>query len=180
VTLYLLIKIGEMAARIVDPLAEKLPYSPPVSVMLVYAAGLLLGAAMSFLAGLLAQRMEGKQFARWLEDRFLLRFPPYAMARTVGQQLAGLQGDAGRSFIPVLVRNGDDWEIGLQSEPAADGYVTVFMPEVPNPWTGTVRIVAADRVYPVDMPLGEVLRGFQGAGRGITLAALFSEKHAKS
>ena len=45
----------------------------------------------------------------------------------------------------VLVETNVGWRIGVQREAARAGFVTVFLPGAPNPHSGEVYLVPADR-----------------------------------
>ena len=46
----------------------------------------------------------------------------------------------------VLVETDVGWQIGVQTETSRGGFVAVFMPEAPNPYSGGVYFVPADRI----------------------------------
>jgi len=79
-----------------------------------------------------------------------------------------------KAFKAVFVRFDDQGQIAFEVERLADGRVTVFLPGAPDPWSGSVLVVDADRVTPVDLEILPVSRTFKNLGRG-TAAALGQE-----
>jgi uncharacterized membrane protein len=165
VILVILVKVGEVAVKTADPVADMLPYSKVTAITIVYVAGAILIAFVAFVVGMFARSLSSGKLVSWLEDRVLMRFPPYAVVRNVSQNIAGIEDDRGMK--PVLVRVDHGWQVGFAVEPANAGYITIFMPDVPNPASGVVRIVASESVTPIDAPVQEVFKCLKRSGRDL-------------
>jgi uncharacterized membrane protein len=163
--LVILVKAGEIAVKAADPVADMLPYSKALSIIIVYTAGAVLIALLAFLAGLFARSLSTGKLVAWLEERILMRFPPYAAIRSVSQNIAGIDDDHGLK--PVLVRVENGWQVGFEVEPAGADSVTVFMPEAHNPTSGVVQIIANERISHIDASMHDVLKCLKRSGRGL-------------
>ena len=167
VAIVVVVKAAQIALRAADPLVELLPFPHPVAALAIDITGGILIALICFAAGLLAGSIKSEPIGAWLEEKLGSVFPPYNAIRTIGQNMAGMEADD--TLRPVLVRNGEAWEIGLLSETHKGArFVSVFMPGSPNPWSGTVRIAATSDVRPIKVPLGQVLKSLKQSGRGLS------------
>jgi hypothetical protein len=67
---------------------------------------------------------------------------------------------------PALVETDDGWAFALVVERQPPGYCTVFLPDAPTPTSGSVRIVQARRVRPLDAPMLSLLACLTRSGSG--------------
>ena len=79
-----------------------------------------------------------------------------------------------RGFKPALVEIEDAFAPGFIVEELPDGRYTVFLPSAPTPMAGTIFIIDAARVHPVDIPFTTAFQCVAkwGTGAGQLLAAL--------
>ncbi|QDU91751.1 hypothetical protein Pla175_51820 [Pirellulimonas nuda] len=143
-------------------------YSPLKSAQayaIAVVAALAIVVALSFAAGLVAQRSIGQQFSSWVEKNLTLLFPRYAIFK---QQLAGNLGGGRPEELPksVLVRVQDATWLGLEMERSEEGWVTVYRPSSPDPWTGSVVLLRAEQVEPIDAEFLRLLTCYEQLGRG--------------
>ena len=66
----------------------------------------------------------------------------------------------------VFAQLGGAWRLGVQTDIASGGLAAVFIPNSPNPFSGSVFFVASDRVQRLDVPLVEALRCLERCGVG--------------
>jgi uncharacterized membrane protein len=66
----------------------------------------------------------------------------------------------------VLVETDVGWQIGVQTEAARGGFVTVFLPGAPNPHSGGVYFVPADRIRSPDVKQVGALNCMRRCGIG--------------
>jgi len=108
-------------------------------------------ALACFLAGLIARSMTAQRFVRGLENTVLSKVPAYEYLK---QESASALGVATMTEQPVvLVETDVGWQIGVQTEAARGGFVTVFLPGAPNPHSGGVYFVPADRIRSPEVKL---------------------------
>ena len=65
----------------------------------------------------------------------------------------------------VLAQLGGAWRIGVQTG-VVGGLVAVFVPDFPNPMSGSVFLVAADSVRPASVPLAAAIGCLRRCGAG--------------
>ena len=115
---------------------------------LVLVAGIVVVLAACFLLGLLIRTRLGATTYGSIERRYLKRLPGYEPITSI------LRGFAHKSdgYRPVTVSLfGEGTAVfGLMVETNADGTVTVFVPAAPTMAVGTVHVVDAARVRPLD------------------------------
>lgn len=143
-------------------------YSPLKSAQayaIAVVAALAIVVALCFLAGLIAERSIGQRFSGWVEKNLTLLFPRYAIFK---QQLAGNLGGGRPEELPksVLCRVQDTHWLGLEMERSADGWVTVYRPSSPDPWTGSVLLLRAEQVEPNGVDFMRLLTCYEHLGRG--------------
>ena len=66
----------------------------------------------------------------------------------------------------VLVETDFGWQIGVETEKATGGLAAVFLPGAPNPHSGAVYFVPADRVRSSDVKLVAALNCMRRCGIG--------------
>jgi uncharacterized membrane protein len=158
-----------LAHKVGDPLAAHLP--PEVGfglrMPLLLAVGVLI--IFSFLAGIFARTVYAEKITNRLETTLLSKVPGYALLKSTGASMLGAEGAS--AYPVVMVRFDDSHQLGLRTDVLANGRVAVFIPGTPDPQSGTVHFVAADRVQLTGLPLAtamQLLKNY-GAGTGALL-----------
>jgi hypothetical protein len=115
----------------------------------------------------------GRALSDRLERLVLYRVPGYLLVRGAASGVPGLQ--RGSDFAPVLIRTGEGWKFALLVERLPQGFCTVFVPDAPTPTSGSVVLVEANHVRPLEASvlslMGCLTRSGVGAGR-LAIAAL--------
>ena len=106
----------------------------------------------------------GRKLARWLEDSLLGNLPQYRMVKTMAEGLA--QVEDAQNLRPALVSIEGGWQLCYLLEEVRAGWVAVFLPQSPTPMSGTVMYMPAERVRPLDMPIGEAVLLVKRLGAG--------------
>lgn len=150
--------------EVVAVLKEWLPVSSALGYCLVFALAIGVLIFACFTAGLIARRSIGKRIGATIEKNLLLLFPRYAIFK---EQLTGNIGGefAKGGMKPVLVRLQDMSRLGLEVERGPEGTVTVYLPSAPDPWTGTVALLQADQVMPINAEPAAFMSTFEKLGR---------------
>jgi uncharacterized membrane protein len=167
-----LIVIGALIGQVVpivlsiaEVLGEFIPLKTAGGIGLLILLAVVVVLLLCFAAGLLARRSLGRKISENFEKYLLLLFPRYGIIK---DQMAGSIGgkNARPSMKPVLARLDDSLRMGFEIERPDTGLVTVYLPGSPDPWLGTVVLLNADRVEPVDMEFGDAVTIFEQLGRG--------------
>jgi len=163
----LLMEIVQMVVGLATPIAGMFPAgtfddakSPVVlAVTLLAGASLLIGIAMRSSA---AQRL-----GNWIQEKTLNKLPIYRFVRTLVSGLVGAEKKG--SFKPALFDAGNGQrEIIYLVEDLGDGGFTALFPHAPTGFAGQVKIVAKERIAPLDASLGDVslVMNHMGLGAG--------------
>ena len=159
-------KILPIAHKLVDPLAERIPYESVVGLdvpVLLTVAMILL---FCFAVGLLAKTRVAKHLVKTLETSLLGKIPGYDLLQSMSADVAGVEGKDGHQVI--LVRFDEAWQFGLRLENISNGkLVAVFIPDSPTPQTGSVMMVEADRVKPTNIPITALFSCLKNRGTGL-------------
>ncbi len=161
---WLLSYVFNIVMAIYKPLKEHLPFEGTLSLALLFLAaiGVLLG--LCFICGLATRRAIARKFSQTIEKQLVTFFPKYAIYKDM---VAGnIGGDAVTpSLKPVTVRFDDYLRIGFESGRTAQGLVIVYLPGSPDPWIGSVALVADDRVAALDVNFNETAGICERLGR---------------
>ena len=161
---FVLGKAFEFVSRGLKPVAAVIPdrlASAPTATAIL---AILVLALLCFFAGLLAQTNLAQRFVRGLEGSVLSMLPGYEYLKQAGTSVLGL-GEASE-HPHVLVQLGDAWRIGVQTDHIGKDLVAVFLPNSPNPMSGSVFLVAADRVRPLEGSLASAIACLRRCGAG--------------
>lgn len=67
---------------------------------------------------------------------------------------------------PITARFDDSWQLAFEIERIEEGNVVIFLPGVPDPWSGSVCIVTEDRVTPLDLTVKSAVELMRRLGKG--------------
>jgi uncharacterized membrane protein len=164
VVLYVLGQGLALAARAVQPLVPLLPFQNVGGIALASMAALALVLLLCFGAGLLARAAVGRAFSERFENRLQTLYPRYSVIKAMSQ---GLHGAVGQQVLkPVLASFDDHQLIAFDMERLDDGRAVLYLPGAPDAWSGSVVLVAADRLLPLDIEAAELAKALQGLGLG--------------
>lgn len=163
--------IGQLSAIIAPVAAEihrRLPEGTSISfgvASLATVLAILLLLVLCYLAGMVARSAFAAQFAERIEKNVRLLFPRYAILKN--QIASNLGGHAGEATLrPVAVRVHDGVRLGFETERDAGGLVTVYLPGAPDPWSGHLLHVEAERIEPLDVSFGDAAAVCESLGQG--------------
>ena len=121
-------------------------------------------ALICFLAGLLARTAPAQHIISALKSSVLSQIPAYEYLK---QESASALGAAQSTDPPVVfVPMEGGRQLGLQTEPLADGLVPIFVPGAPNPHSGSVFFFPPDIIRPTDVELVAALNCLRRCGAG--------------
>lgn len=149
VLLILIGKVIDVIYSAIRPLLEYLPFHSSAQVALAAALGIIAVIVLCFLAGLVARTTLTQRFVRWIESMVLSNLPGYSLMKGVGASFVGADGNDGRQA--VMVRLESSWTIGFTMDRLEDGRVVVFIPGAPNAFSGTLHIMEANRIEPLNL-----------------------------
>lgn len=116
---------------------------------------ILIVVGVSFFLGLGMISRRGKNVGSWVERTLLFRIPAYAALKAI---LGGFSSvdEEGAVRVGLLTLDEGLKCIVFVMEVHGDGWLTIFVPETPNPASGTVQFAREDRVHRLPVKLHEV------------------------
>jgi len=165
----------QMLRRVSQPVARLLPVDRFFGILAEDLVSVVVIILVFLIAGLFVGTRPGRLLSDRLERAVLYRVPGYLLVRGAVGSFPGLSGDARPE--PALVETNDGWAFALVVERQPQGFCTVFLPDSPTPTSGTVRIVEASRVRPLDAPILSLLACLtrSGTGAGALAARVLSD-----
>jgi uncharacterized membrane protein len=152
-----------LLSRVLAPVTG--PMNLPVFLADLIVVAVMLGAAL--ILGIALKTKPGIALFAGLERSLLHPVPGYVAAKeTLGRLVGGRRRPAFLSVVFVDVTGQGIFVTGFVTEEHADGCRTVFVPTSPNPTSGTVYHVPADKVHPVDVTVESALRCVISCGSG--------------
>jgi uncharacterized membrane protein len=127
-------------------------------------AGIALLIAACFVVGLLVRTGPGRRIKNRFEAAVLERLPGYTFLRGLAKRLTGASEE--HTLEPALVEIEDALVPALIVEELDDGSYTVLVPSAPTPMAGSIYILPAERVHPVDIPFTTAIGVFSKWGTG--------------
>jgi uncharacterized membrane protein len=156
----LLLKAMKSLGRVVRPLARLLPESFPAETVI----SLLIVLMLCLLVGVVLRTPFGQVRQARIENSLLRKIPGYEVIRSMTRQLAG-QGEE-NAWQPALAEIENALVPAFIVEEHDDGRFTVFVPSVPTPLAGTIYILNAERVHPLNVPFKQALKVVTRWGSG--------------
>jgi uncharacterized membrane protein len=164
VLVFILDKAFELARRALKPVTaiipDRLVSGAPTEAILA----IVLIALLCFLAGLFARTRPAQRIVAELESSVLSKVPAYEYLKQAGASVMGLGETADHPV--VFAQLGGAWRIAVQTGVVGGGLIAVFVPNSPNPMSGSVFLVAADSVRPASVPLAAAMACLRRCGAG--------------
>jgi uncharacterized membrane protein len=138
--------------------------------VLLDVAAILAVAVVCLLGGLVARRATAQRMRTKLDHILLGSFPGYAVVKGFAENLQQSEQIAS-SFVPVLVTFDDFCQVAFETERRSEGTVAVYLPGAPNPWSGSVVFVSAERVRKLPISVPEAVKILRTLGRDAEMIA---------
>ena len=117
-----------------------------------------------FFVGVIVRTTLGFAVLAWVEKRFLQKIPGYNLLRNLTQQVA--RDRTHNIWKPAMVELEGALALGFIIEEFDDGRYTIFVPEIPTPFTGAVFIMERARVRPLDVSFTKAINTISRWGEG--------------
>lgn len=161
---FMLTKVFGFMVDIAEPMADWLPVDTVGGIALANLIAIAAIVVVCFLAGLVARNAMATGLVKTLESKVLMKIPGYTIIK-------GIKGgfDKGESnhFKPVALKLGSAERIGFEIQKLTDGRSMVFIPSVPNAFSGITQILPADQVTYLDVPVTQIMELSEKYGSGV-------------
>jgi uncharacterized membrane protein len=122
-----------------------------------------------FFAGLASRTELASRLVRAIDDRLLIVLPGYSALK--GRETGNIGSDGEEIMLaPVLARLDDYSQIAFEIERLDGGMVVVFLPGAPDPGSGSVEFMTADRIEPLDLDHRSAAATLKSLDRGSSVA----------
>ena len=158
-------KAFKISMLVAEPLGGLIPIERVGGVALANILAVLVILVLCYLAGLVARLSHIRRKVAGIDGLLIAVVPGYAMAKTLVSGVIKAEDEVGK-MTPVLVSLDDYKQIAFEVERTPGGYVVVFLPGAPNPWSGSVIYVSEDRVESLDMAPQDAIKNIRVLGRG--------------
>lgn len=162
----LLGKVVQVLWVIALQIGKYLPSDTPLNYVLLFLAAVALVILLCFFCGVLARRAFAMRFTSFVEKYLLMMFPRYAIFK---EQLSGnIGGEICRNRLrPVLVQFDDYQRLAFEVEETTGETATIYLPGSPDPWTGTVILIARERVKSLTIEFGVAVGTMETLGHDL-------------
>jgi uncharacterized membrane protein len=163
ITLVVVGKVFGVSMRLAEPIADRIPFDAVAGIALANILAVAIILLACFLAGFIATSAPGQRLYRKLDELLLNLIPRYAFVKSMTQSFGG---DEESVLQPVMVRFDDLSQIAFEVERGPGNLVTVYLPGSPDPWSGSVAHVEAERVDPLPADFASAIKTLRGVGSG--------------
>ena len=157
-------KAHQLVSNLTEPISAIFTVNRIFGLAIIDLLAILLVLLICFLAGLAARTAWAKRWIAALESAFLSKVPAYDLLKRKMTTQLRFEEDA--DFRPVVARFDDQWQIAIEVDRIAGGYVAVYLPGSPDPWSGSVSIVTEDRITRLDTSRTATVGIFKNLGKG--------------
>ena len=161
---YVLFQAFGVMMLVAEPMADWLPIDTVGGVALANLIAILAIVIVCFLAGLVARNALAHGVVKKLESSVLMKIPGYTLIKGIK---GGFDKNENQHFKPVALALGTAERIGFEIQKLPDGRSIVFIPSVPNAFSGITQILPADQVTYLDVPITLVMEFVEKYGSGV-------------
>ena len=150
----LLVEALQLVVALATPIADLFPKEVFAHTKTPVLIALILIVGVSFLLGLALRSAVLSRVGDWIENAVLNRLPAYTVLKRLTK---GFAKEEAAAFKPgLLISTEGSKDIVYVIEDHGDGQLTVMVPWAPTAFSGSVKVVARDRVEMLDTNIGEV------------------------
>ncbi|KAF2329758.1 DUF502 domain-containing protein [Flavobacterium ginsenosidimutans] len=146
------------------PLVSNLPKISVLGLAIQELIGILIIILICFVAGLLARTAAAEKLVQKLEDGILSFVPGYSFMKSMNENILGLESKDDLKVI--LVPTDAGLQFAFLIEQVSDEKFTVFIPDAPNPWSGSVVFVDKKDITEIDITQKQALACIRKLGYG--------------
>ncbi|KAF2339848.1 DUF502 domain-containing protein [Flavobacterium tistrianum] len=146
------------------PLVSNLPNISVLGLAIQEFIGILIIILICLVAGLLAKTANAKKLVEKLEDGILSFVPGYSFMKNMNENILGLESKDDLKVI--LVPTDAGLQFAFLIEQVNDNKFTVFIPDAPNPWGGSVVFVDKKDITEIDITQKQALACIRKLGYG--------------
>ena len=164
VSILLFQKGNTIIQKITAPVVHNFPKTQVLGIASQELLTLCIVIFFCFLIGLLARTLYAKQLIQKLEDSILGFVPGYSFMKNMNENILGLESN--EDLKVVLVPTDAGFQFAFLIEEINENKFTVFVPDAPNPWSGSICFVEKKDIKEIDISQKEALACIRKLGYG--------------
>ena len=146
------------------PLVNNLPRVNILGVAIQELIGILIIILICFIAGILAKTANAKKLVQKLEDGILSFVPGYSFMKSMNENILGFESN--EDLKVILVPTDAGLQFAFLIEQVNENQFTVFIPDAPNPWSGSVVFVEKKDITDIQITQKQALACIRNLGYG--------------
>ncbi|KRD63193.1 hypothetical protein ASE40_05290 [Flavobacterium sp. Root935] len=150
--------------KVTLPLVKNLPRVHVLGIALQELVGIIIIIVICFAAGLLSRTAKAKKLIQKLENGILSFVPGYSFMKNMNENIMGIESN--QDLKVILVPTDAGWQFAFLIEQIDENSFTVFIPDAPNPWSGSVVFVEKKDIKNVEISQKEALACIRKLGYG--------------
>lgn len=160
---FVLFKAFGFMLLIAEPMAGWIPVDTIGGIALANLIAILAIILLSFFAGLIARNTLATGVVKKLESKVLMKIPGYTVVKGIK---GGFDSEETQHFRPVALTLGSAERIGFEIQKLTDGRSMIFIPSVPNAFSGITQILPPDQVTYLSAPMTQIMEYVERYGHG--------------
>lgn len=157
-------KALQVIRHLTTPLINSIQTGTTLAPFAAHLLAILVLVGICFLFGLLARAKRAQFVVATMESRFLQKIPAYSYLKARAESVINPE-DMG-AMRPIAVRFDDSCQLAFEVDRTDGGQIIAYLPGAPDPWSGSICLVDADRVSPLDITLRSAAMMLQRLGLG--------------
>ena len=150
--------------KVTLPLVNYLPRVHVLGIALQEIVGIIILIFICFIAGLLARTSGAKKMIHKLENGILSFVPGYSFMKNMNENIMGLESK--ENLKVILVPTDAGWQFAFLIEQIDDNNFAVFVPDAPNPWSGSVVFTEKKDIKEIEITQKQALACIRKLGYG--------------
>ncbi|MFH6965631.1 DUF502 domain-containing protein [Flavobacterium sp. FlaQc-28] len=146
------------------PLVNSFPKVNVLGIAIQELIGILIIILICFVAGVLAKTANAKKLVQKLEDGILSFVPGYSFMKSMNENILGFESN--EDLKVILVPTDAGLQFAFLIEQVNENQFTVFIPDAPNPWSGSVVFVEKKDITDIQITQKQALACIRKLGYG--------------
>jgi uncharacterized membrane protein len=146
------------------PLAALSPIQTFGGVGIATVMALVLIFSLCFLSGLVIRTAWAQTLLEQFDSHFLGKIPGYAFLRSLFYEISGRPVETGLNLALAWIE--ECWQPAVVQEELENGWLVVFVPQAPTPFSGAIYYLPPDRVKKLAASSAEMFKAMARFGVG--------------
>ncbi|RZJ56249.1 MAG: DUF502 domain-containing protein [Flavobacterium sp.] len=150
--------------KVTLPLVNNLPRLHVLGIALQELVGIILIILICFIAGFVARTPAAKKLILRIENGILSFVPGYSFMKNMNESIMGIESN--KDLKVILVPTDAGLQFAFLIEEINENNFAVFIPDAPNPWSGSVVFVEKKDITEIGITQKQALACIRKLGYG--------------